>query len=379
MAVPASQKYRQIGFWLEGGGSDIQFDLNVRPEDLTRSEPSRLTIQQTLGGAWADSYGRGVSTVTLAGTCGWIGSLLESGEDLFQALRLTVFTEWHDRRQTLAAQGSDPAGVSLYFMDSLDTINALVAPQSFMLRRSKASPLLIRYQIQLAVLDDTGGPDDPLDDIIGALSNPLKWLAGITGLGNVLTQVDSYVQEAQAAIGAATTAITSFVNTGRSLLGSVQSVADEVQGDFSSITSSLLATGAAFAQAGANAFRILSADDTIPPQQRLPIMALASNYNDAACTCINAFNSGTSFTSYADLYGAATCSSTAGGDPPSQFTIALENPFETWFAPIAPPVIVTADARDAINALRGDPIPLIGNTAAVTSLMARAAAGVTIP
>ena len=356
----------------------MQLDLNVRPEDLNRPEPSRLTVQQTLGGAWGDSFGRGVSTITLSGTCGWIGNLTTSGEDLFQTLRSTVFVSWHDRRAAVAKQGQDPATVQLYYMDALDSINALVAPVSFTLRRSKTSPLLIRYQIVLRVLDDTSAPDSIIDDITDALANPLKWIAGVTGLGNVLTQIGTYVQQAQAVVGAAMTSVTSFVNTGNALIGAVQSIAGQVEGNFDALQSALLGTAAAYCQAGATAFNVYAADDTLDPTLRIPIMALAANYNDAACTCINAFNSQQSYTTYEALYGASTCSSTAGGDPPSAFTVAGENPFETWFAPAQTPVTVTATARAAIDALRADPIPLIGNTAQVAQLMQAAASGVTV-
>jgi hypothetical protein len=376
--VPTSQKYRQIGFVLSGGGDDVRLDLYVRPEDLSRPEPSRLTVQQTLGGAWADSFGRGVSTITLGGTLGWIGNLTTSGEDLFQELRTTVFKAWHDRRAAVAKQGQDPATVSLYYMDSLDTISALVAPESFTLRRSKSSPLLIRYQIVLKVLDDSGGPDSIIDDITNALSNPLKWIAGQAGLGNILTQIGSYVQEAQAVVGSAMTAVTSFVNTGQSLIGAVEAIAGQAEGNFDALQSALLGTTAAFCQAGATAFNVYAADDTLDPTLRISVMALASNFNDAACTCINAFNSEQSFSSYDPLYGASTCSSTAGGDAPSTFTVNGQNPFETWFVPAQAPVTVTAAARAAIAALRADPIPLIGNTAQVAHLMQTAANGITV-
>ena len=42
-----------------------------------------------------------------------------------------------------------------------DGITAIVAPVSFKLHRSKTSPLLIRYQIELVVLDDAVTPEQP--------------------------------------------------------------------------------------------------------------------------------------------------------------------------------------------------------------------------
>ena len=72
---PPRQRFRRLGFYLEGGpGGDVRFDFAVRPEDLQRQEPPRLMVNQTLGGAWAGAFGRGVSTITLSGHPGWRGS-----------------------------------------------------------------------------------------------------------------------------------------------------------------------------------------------------------------------------------------------------------------------------------------------------------------
>jgi hypothetical protein len=153
MPAPPSQTYRQIGFSLQGApGGPVEFNFGLRPEELTVTEPSRLTVQQTLGGAWADSFGVGVSTITLSGTNGWRGGLLSSGEELFRQLQTTCFTGWHQARADAIAQGQDPDDIELYFTDSLDDIAVVVAPESFQLRRSKTSPLLMRYQIKLLVL-----------------------------------------------------------------------------------------------------------------------------------------------------------------------------------------------------------------------------------
>src|SRR5277367_3573779 len=46
-------------------------NLVIRPEELTRTDPSRMTVQQTLGGAWADDFGPGLGSINISGTTGW--------------------------------------------------------------------------------------------------------------------------------------------------------------------------------------------------------------------------------------------------------------------------------------------------------------------
>jgi len=379
MAAPPSQKYRQIGFVLESPMQATQrFTFAIRPEELTRPEPGRLTPQQTLGGAWADAFGRGISTITLSGHNGWRGGFLSSGEDLFQQLRSIAYQGWYDQRALTMAAGQDPNGVKLYFTDSLDQISAVVAPQSFTLRRSKTSPLLLRYHMQLVILDDAAGATDLVDEIINALSDPLRWLAGVTGLGNVVAQINNFATQASNLIGAIGAAGSQFVDTGLGLIQSVQTTAQSLQGQFDESSSALLNAGRLYATAGANAWQALAADPTLSSQERIPVMALASNFNDAACTMANAFDIGRYYIDYSSIFGASTCSSTAGGDPPSAFTINLENPFAAMTPAAQAPVSITPAAQAALVSLSGDPLFLVGQTAAIGQMMGAAAAGVTV-
>ncbi|HVB37360.1 MAG TPA: hypothetical protein VND92_02445, partial [Vicinamibacterales bacterium] len=253
------------------------------------------------------------------------------------------------------------------------------APRSFALRRSRASPLLMRYQIALIVLDDAAGPDNVLDAIINALSDPLRWLAGVTGLGNVLTLVNSYATEAVNAVGAIGAALRGFINVGTSLVSGVAGAAQQAAGQFDESAAALLSIGSLFTRAGANGFAVLAGDDTLPSAQRIPLMAMSSLFNDAACTMDNSFDVGSYFRTFDGLLGASGCSSTGGGDPWNPYTVAGANPFEDVVPAVTAPVTVTPDAQQALAVLGGDPLPLIGQQAAVGALMARAGAGVTLP
>lgn len=378
MTAPPSQTFRQIGFSLQGApGGDADFNFGLRPEELTVSEPSRLTAQQTLGGAWADSFDRGIATITLAGHNGWRGGLLSSGEDLFLQLRATCFTGWHQARADAIAQGQDPDSVLLYFTDSLDDIASIVAPESFTLHRSKTSPLLMRYSIKLLVLGPADGPESIVDEIINGLSNPLRWLAAKLGLTQIVAQINRYVGLGRAVFGAAAAAITNFVNVGVQLFTSIADIAGQLQGQFSG---AILSIGITYATAAATGFAVLADDATLSDSELLPLAQLSSAFVDAACSMSNGFNQIDAFPDYAAMRGASTCSSTGGGDPASVFTVQDVSAFAYVFPSGTPAVQVTDDAAAAMVVLttQSDPLTLRGQQPAVADLMRRIGAGVAV-
>jgi len=363
-----------------GGQASVRMNLNIRPEELSRTEPSRMVVQQTLGGAWADAFDRGVSEIVLSGTLGWRGGFALSGEDSFLALRSTVYQAWHDRRKVAIASGTDPSTVTLTFTDNLDSVASIVAPRSFTLRRSRSSPLLMRYEIRLLELGAADGPSSAIDSIINALSDPTRWLAGVTGMGNTLNQIDYYASEATSALGALAQAPGMFIDTGTALLQSVASTATSLRGQFDASTTALLTAGSSFAQAGRNSFAALAATPGLSSQQMSALMAVSSCYNDLTCTMANSFNIGLYYQNLDALLGASACSSTGGGDAPSGFTVANENPFYTLAPsqPSGPIVTVTQPAAQAINTLRGDPLLLVGQNASIGALLQAAASGITV-
>jgi hypothetical protein len=379
-APPPDQSLRQIGFLLTGApAGDFQFVFGLRPEDLTVHEPSRLTVQQTLGGAWADSFDIGITTITLAGHCGWRGGTYLSGEELFQGLRDTVFQAWHDGRADAIQQGQDPDTVSLYFTDSLDGISVIVAPRSFQLRRSKSSPLLMRYQINLLVLDQADGPDFEDDAIVAALSNPMRWLAAADGLTNAALLILRYETLALGAFGSAAAAIRNFVGIGVAIINSVADTARAVIGQFTALEGAILSVGVQLCQAASNAFTVLAADITLTAEEILPMMALASAFNDAFCSMRNAFDLIGVFPDYAAMRGASSCSSTGGGDPASIFALQDVSPFGYVFPSGAPMVSVTADAQAAMDSLQGDPLAYADQQSIVADLMRRTGQGISVP
>ncbi|KAA5611573.1 hypothetical protein F1189_13495 [Rhodovastum atsumiense] len=169
--------------------------MALRPEELTWIEPTRLTVQNTLGGAWADHWDRAVQTIRISGHTGWrpTGGLGGGGggEAAFISLRDTSFQVWNDTRTAIARGGGDPNVVRLEFVDALDMRAALVAPRVFTLKRSKTSPLLQRYNIELLVLQDLALPTGVADPINAAINAATAFVGGAMALDGVAGAIDA--------------------------------------------------------------------------------------------------------------------------------------------------------------------------------------------
>lgn len=140
---------------LTGNYSIGVFEFPPFIEEMSRHEPSRMAVQQTLGGAWADVFDKGVAVVKIQGHTGWHGGSPYSdipGEARWHMLREQGFEGWHAERDRVIQGGGDPSSVEMVLVDPLNAFVDLVAPKSFTLRRSKSRPLLMMYSIELIVL-----------------------------------------------------------------------------------------------------------------------------------------------------------------------------------------------------------------------------------
>lgn len=200
--APPLQIGRPIGFAGTGGN----FEFIIRPEELTRFEPSRLAVQQTLGGAWIDGFDRGIITIKIQGHTGWRGAApvgagsftATSGIEQFNKLRANSFINWHAERARIVAGGGDPNQVELIFIDTLNGYTDLVAPKSFTLRRSKSRPLLMQYSIEMLVLQDYGNPSGG-----GGAGSNFGYIFGGTLLEGIAAQVDGLVSGFSSVVGGA--------------------------------------------------------------------------------------------------------------------------------------------------------------------------------
>lgn len=370
---------RPISFLLDDSASGIAapdaLTLYVRPEDLTRQDASRVTMVQTLGGAWADSFGAGVPMITIAGNTGWRRDQGgEDGEDRFRALRDQVFDQWHKRRASAVKLGKDPSGVKLVYADALDNIAAVVAPMNFTLRRSKSRPLLLQYQIQMAVLSDNLGVG--IGSLaLGGVSSGVTQSLGLDSLMASIDKITGYVNQAKTYIDKNLVApVQSFMNKTAAIYTKVHSAIQSIDG----VASSLISVARLSAQAGANLFRTFAAVANLPAHVRGLLIDISAAYTNIFCVLRNALKTPKVYEDYSNLYGASNCSSTSGGDPISP--LAGVNAFTvTNPAPVAPIVAVTPAAQAGMQTLAASDVVLAPLPTSVAAAQASAiATGVTL-
>jgi hypothetical protein len=345
---PRTQKadVRPIAFVLKDLTSAQQtttmLTLAIRPEDMTRTDPSRSNVQQSLGGAWADVWGPGVATINISGHTGWrrtSGNQIVSGpptidgspalgaqddgEDRFRALRSLIFDQWHQKRADAVAAGKDPSGVQLIFVDGLDQFAVIVIPGSITLRRSRSRPLLCQYQIPMTVLGDLSSDYANLFDTSAAApsadakqsSGIDSLLASIDTITTAANGIHSYVDQTLAA------PVRDFMNATATVYQHVNAAVTSVTG----ITGSLLNVAQLTSRAGANMARTIMTIYELPDVAKMQLMQVAAAYTNVFCLMNNAFGQQAFYADYTSLYGSANCSSTSGGRPMSP--LADVNPF----------------------------------------------------
>lgn len=381
---PSSQQNRPISFLLFDNGETDRFvawqDLIIRPEEMTRNDPSRLNVTQTLGGAWLDDFGPGISSITLSGHTGWRGSQSQDGAEIFKQLRDTVFVEWNRRRSNRPNDASPPDDVQLVLADQLNGFAVVVAPQSFQLRRHKSRPLLSTFNISLLVLKAMDVADfvTTQDFIRDAITAP-----GRTALARVaLEENQRKQQEAMAALqksGASKALVgasKALLDKSAALLTQVNKFATDIKGEINSFTAPIMAVSENVLGASKNAFQILAMPSNLAQDVKHNLQNIASNFMDAYCNLRNGFERLMDFPDFSDLFGASTCSSTGGGRPISPW--AATNPFAQIYASGAAPVTVSASAVGAFPVLKQDPLSTDLAEADVIARLNDISAGVTV-
>lgn len=319
LPVPASQKERVIFFRLvdddwfikatdpsqsRNNGEINGHTLSINPEELTVTEPSRVSVQQTLGSAWVDSFGPGLRTINISGTTGWRAKH-SSGRDWeseFKSLHDETFKYWHIRRAAKIAEGGDPDKVRLEFVDTLDGIAVYVVPQQFVLKRSKSRPLLVQYNIGMMATADIGysSPDQEAKlDAKAALDSFDQTVADMEQLAAAIT----------AAVTSALQAVTKLLNKINKMMAAVQNIMKAVGSIISAISSIIKKV----AQALNNFFAMLSALRNFPGKLTSMWKQAMALFRNLQCLFKNGFKDAWKLEKYDDFNGAANCSSTNGG------------------------------------------------------------------
>lgn len=360
---------RPISFVLHNqaiGAAPFKLDLLIRPEDLTRNDVSRLTTHQTLGGAWSDNFGPGVPTVSISGHTGWGQGGRPDGHEAFLTLHATVFNEWHKQRADAIDANLDPELVKLIFLDTLDRFAWVVSPQNFILKRNKSRPLLSQYQITLNRV-----AEDSIERVASILPTQAELKSdGLASLEDSISKIEAMASELAGGISAALApvqkAFADFCNLTARVLNVVKRAIKAGMGIVNAVTGPLLNIAANLARAGANIARAIQSVLSIPQLIKAKLSRVASAFTNAFCVLRNVFKARQFITNYDDIYGASTCSSTAGGRPLSRYT--TENPFPTLFASGDPRVSASRGALTALN--RSSRLDVVQSPPAVPQLNA---------
>lgn len=378
--TPQSQKadVKPISFVLNdptASAPHSEIVLFVRPEELTRTDPSRTTVNQTLGGAWCDEFGAGVPTINISGTTGWkTDSAAKDGIQRLTDLKTLVYDKWHAGRSRAYKTGIDPSQVQLLFVDGLDGFMANVIPGQFVLRRSRTRPLLAQYQIPMTVISDIAGVYSTAPAV--ASSSSILSL-GLTSLLGAINSITSFMN------GISSWISTNILGPVKAFVGAVTSVCNAVMGAVNSVLGigkTLMSVATTLVQCATKVFQTIAAVVNLPGQIMGQIMGIASAFSNIGCLLKNALTGQNMYQDYTPLFGASNCSSTAGGSPISAY--ANKNAFE-FIAPMsaaAPgPVTLTSEAQVSLAALVAmDPVQAPLSPAQLAALVAAANSGMTV-
>lgn len=316
---------RPISFVLDDRGSlGEQVMLPVRPEDLTRNEPARATVYQTLGRGvqgWVDHFGEGMPSVTISGHTGWNfkPGLGLDGFESFEKLNDLVVHQYPAAKQAAIDSGSDPAGVKLLFVDLLDDFAWEVVPTQFVLRRSKSRPLLFQYNISMqAIRTSVDGGLEQFVPFFGTVPG------GQVALDSAVSRISGMTENVQKAMFPDLRGIASqvmkYVNMAVGVLRKVQGVISDAKGFIDGAAGQVIGIAKGISMVGREVFRTMAAIIGLGASVKAAFSQMAAAFNEVVCIFSNALRPRAVYEEYTGLYGASNCSSTTGGRMPSAFS-----------------------------------------------------------
>lgn len=370
--APTLQKNLPISFVLDDGvGGVTELALPIRPEDLTRTEPSRVAATNTLDGAWLDSFGRGIAQIQINGHTGWGGANRPDGVRKFTELRDNFIHRWHALRESQIVSGRSPDDARLFFADTLNNYCAVVAPQNFVLKRTKSNPLLLFYNLSLLVIDDKAvrsvnqadGSYDRLESARLARGGALS-PAGFASFSGSLSSISSISKSLNASIktiGQLGVAVKSATDSAMlpllTVTNNIMGLTSQVNGVVDASAGVAMGVAGQVAKAGGALWGAVAAIESIPLNIKIKALQVRSAFENAVCILKNGAGMSGFAVDYSGFYGASHCSSTTGGRPLSP--LRNVNGFEVFNQPT--PAAFQLDAR-AIDALRSlgaaDPISM---------------------
>lgn len=378
LPFPTSQKERTIFFrTADKGGIGKGHTLSINPEDLTISEPSRVSVQQTLGAAWVDNFGPGLRTITISGTTGWRSK--NGGPDWeaeFKSLYDEAFANWHLLRETQIKAGLDPNDIKMEFVDTLDGITVYVVPQNFVLKRSKARPLLVQYNISMCVESEIskevndGAP--PLPDL---KKTDESFLGSLNSLAESIEKFSTEMSNHAGSYAAALAPIQDYLHASNRVMKAVQS--SMASGD--AVFYATVGVAQQVAHAGRNMFATLAAVAEFPNRVISYFKGVMAIFQNLVCLFSNGFKRALTMQNYGEFYGASNCSSTTGGNPASPLAGMNGLSMINYQTMATNPINVTDAAKVANDTLRAtDPALAPYSLATLSALAQTISGGITV-
>ena len=380
LSTPASQKAEEcpITFVMDddSAGTSEEMTLLIRPEELSIGFPSRLSVNQTLGGAWADSFGEGLEEGTFSGTLGWRATSNDSGgTERLVNLKNFAYSDWHARRAAAVAKGNDPAMVRLQLVDTLNNYSRVIAPRVFELKRSKSRPLLAQYRFNFVMLsrDLTGKDLLQSDSALGGFLGTIgSWIDSFTtSINNITDRIRTAYRWIDKTI---ITPVKAFVAKTMQIYKAVNNLVTAGVGIIRQVGSiATLATSAI-----TNVLRTAALAVNIPNIAKAAIMNVVREYTNIFCLLRNARGL-LSYEDYSDIYGASNCSSTSGGRSISIYSGSTNNTFAAIAKQDASPIVVTQAASNSLKSLASaDLVTTSLSSTTINGNLAVANAGITV-
>lgn len=343
---------RPISFVTDFGRMGGQLTLPIRPEDLTITFPSRVSVHQTLGPevqGWVDHFGAGLPTISISGHTGWgyKPGLGMDGFEAFEALHQIVHVDFADAIRDAVRNGTDPGRIRLIFADLLDNVAHEVVPLNFVLRRSKSRPLLYQYSITLQTVRMQVGGMAPVLPPFGSMTSGLGALDGVSGgLSNLAQAAGTVHAITDGAMRLAGTAL-GVINAARAAIGSAGSFVPGRLGPTINAAQSLsVASGAVF--------RTLAAAEGVAGNVSAVAAQMASGFNAAASLFAGPLRPSGGYQQFGGLNGASNGSSALGG---ASSAFAGQNIFSLLRAETDGPVSMTSSAISSMRIVAAsDPV-----------------------
>lgn len=349
---------RPIAFVLDNGGFLSEpVTLTIRPEDLTRNEPTRVAVHQTLGrdvSGWADDFGLGLPTCNISGHTGWGAANRPDGATAFTDLNNMVVHDYQAAKQDAIDSGIDPRTVKLLFIDMLDDFAWNVKPTNFVLRRSKSRPLLFQYNIALqAISTDVENPI-VVEPFFGNESSGLNSLGTTTDkIANAVPSLGDIIAKVTG-LTALASAVKSFAEWTTKVFGVALSVISAVKGAWTTVVNTVVGIARDLASVGSSVFKTIAAIRDLPAAIKADLAQISAAFNEVKCIFKNSLRQKKVYEDYSSLYGASNCSSTTGGLPPSLY--ASQNVF-TLLRPSDSTVSMSSAAYSSVSAInQSDPV-----------------------